>query len=231
MPADDQLFLEQILGGLVSGRVPGEGQPHLARQAADPVELVEIEAHRAGIAEPREQHAALHERDREAILRRRIGDEVGGGEAAGRRHVLHDDARIACDVRSEVARHEPRQGVVAAAHGRPADEVDLLPGEEARRRRLGQLRPAPGTIVPVIASAAASTAQRRRAAIAVMTAARSAAAGRPRPIRHSPAWPRRRARDTPPAPATRWRRRCARAGAGRPARTGCACDHIAGLAP
>jgi hypothetical protein len=43
---------------------------------------------------------------------------------------LHDDRRIAADVAAEMARHQPREQVVAAADGGASDERDLLVGVE-----------------------------------------------------------------------------------------------------
>ena len=130
MGADDQIAFEQVFRGLHRRGVPGERETDLAGEAADPVELVEIEAHRAGIDQLGEQHAALDEREGGAVARRGVENVIGRGEAAGRRLVLYDDGRIAGDEPAEVARHQPRQLIVAAAHGRAADDGNLFAGEK-----------------------------------------------------------------------------------------------------
>ena len=105
-------------------------QRHLAVDAAEEVELAEIEPDRRRIPVLDQQHAALDERDGGAVLGRDVEHVVGGGEAAGRRHVLHDDGGIAGDVPADMARHQPRLGVVAAARRRADDQRDLLAGVE-----------------------------------------------------------------------------------------------------
>ena len=69
--ADDQLLVEQVLRGLVRGGVPGERHRGLAVEAAEPVEFVDLEPHAGRIDQLGEQDAALEQRDRGAVLRRR----------------------------------------------------------------------------------------------------------------------------------------------------------------
>ena len=56
--------------------------------------------------------------------------EIGGGHAAGGRHVLHDDGRIAGNVLAEMARRGARLQVVSAADAGADNEGDLLAGIE-----------------------------------------------------------------------------------------------------
>ena len=54
--------------------------------------------------------------------------EIGGGDAAGRRHVLHHDGRIAGNMLAEMARRRARLQIVSAADAGADDEGDLLAG-------------------------------------------------------------------------------------------------------
>ena len=118
-------------------RVPGENEAGFAVEISQPVELLELEAHAARIAQLGEQHATLDERDDGAVLRGAVVDLIGGDEAAGGRHVLHDDGRMAGDEAAEMPRRQSCQQVVAAADPRAGNEGDLFAGIE---RRLGCAR-------------------------------------------------------------------------------------------
>ena len=71
-------------------------------------------------------------------------DVIGGDHRAGALHVAHDDGRIAGDVLAEMARHQPRIGVGAAAGIEARDEIDRLAAVEigdvvgAGRQRTGR---------------------------------------------------------------------------------------------
>src|SRR5258707_14485911 len=63
-----------------------------------------------------------------------IVDIIGRRETARARHVLHDDARSARDMLAEVARHQTRLSIVAAARAGADDERYLPAGVELRNR-------------------------------------------------------------------------------------------------
>ena len=87
------------------------------------MEFVDLEPHAGRVDQLGEQHAALDERDRAAVLRRRGEHVVGRGDP--RRHVLHDDRGLAGNVLAEMARRHPRLQIVPAAHAGADDERDL----------------------------------------------------------------------------------------------------------
>src|SRR5262245_32981044 len=59
---------------------------------------------------------------------------VGGDTPAGTGHVLDHNQRISRNEPPEMARKEPRIGIVAAAHSRTDDKLDLLALKEIRWR-------------------------------------------------------------------------------------------------
>src|SRR5262245_1085232 len=65
-------------------------------------------------------------RDDGAVLGRKIVEVVDGAQAAGARHVLHHRGRVAWDEAHDVARHQPRIDVEAAAGAVTDDHGDLL---------------------------------------------------------------------------------------------------------
>src|SRR5262249_3306962 len=132
--ADDQLLLEKVLGRLVRRGVPCRHHRHFAVDASDPVETGEVEAYRLRVPVLYQQHAPHHEGDHGAVPGRGIGDVIGRRETAGSRHVLHDDGRRARDMLTEVARHQTRLSVVAAARAGADDERHLLAGVEFGNR-------------------------------------------------------------------------------------------------
>ena len=110
--------------------VPCQRHRGLAVEAADPAEFLDLEARAGRIGQLGEQHAALDQRHGGAVLGRAAEQEIGAGHAAGGRHVLHDDGRIAGDVLGEMPRRGARLQVVAAADAGADDEGDLLAGVE-----------------------------------------------------------------------------------------------------
>ena len=85
--------------------------------------------------EPRVEHG-----DGGAVFRRRGCEMADRRQARGARHVLHDHARMARDVATEMARQEPRILVVAATGRIADDEAQGLAAEEGAvlRHRLLQ---------------------------------------------------------------------------------------------
>src|SRR4051812_49481573 len=116
-------------------RVPGENETGFAVEISQPVELLELEAYAARIAQLGEQHATLDERDDGAVLRGAVVDLIGGDEAACGRQVLHDDGRMAGDEAAEMPRRQSCQQVVAAADPRAGNEGDLFASIERRGGR------------------------------------------------------------------------------------------------
>src|SRR5262249_21237307 len=73
-----------------------------------------------------ERHVARERADGGAVLGREVVEIIDRAQAAGARHVLHDHARIAGNEPAEMARQEPRIGVVTAARPIADDQIDLL---------------------------------------------------------------------------------------------------------
>ena len=106
--------------------MPDDAEEIVARTAADPGELPGV-VFGLRIAEERLQHGpAADDAERRAVPRRRIEEVHGRDQAAGARHVAHDNGGIAGKVLAEIAREQPRSRIVGAA-GREADQNrDLL---------------------------------------------------------------------------------------------------------
>ncbi len=68
----------------------------------------------------------MHDADRRAVLRRLRVEIIGGIEAAGSRHALHDKAWIAGDMLAHVI--GKRAGIfhIAPGHAGADDDADLL---------------------------------------------------------------------------------------------------------
>src|SRR5581483_7502919 len=85
-----------------------------------------------------QQHQVLVEvADYRAVLRPRIEYLVGRRRARGPRRVLDDHVRVAREVLSEVAGHQPRVGVEAAARREADDDPHGLAAVEAGHARVG----------------------------------------------------------------------------------------------
>ena len=61
-----------------------------------------------------------------AVVRRDIGEPVGGIDAAGARHVARHERRIAGNETAHVARQKPRAEIVVVAGRGADDQADLL---------------------------------------------------------------------------------------------------------
>ena len=79
--------------------VPDIHHLRLAVRAAEPVELFRIEAGAAGLQQRRGRHAVERRADDRAVERAVVVERVGHGEAAGAGLVLHDDGRLARNMR------------------------------------------------------------------------------------------------------------------------------------
>src|SRR6202044_172834 len=74
-----------------------------------------------------ERHA-----DRGAVVRPERVELIDHQQPAGGRLVLHDDARRARDMRTDMARHEAGEQIVGAARRRADDEAELLAAVKVR---------------------------------------------------------------------------------------------------
>ena len=70
--------------------------------------------------------AGQNQRDCRAVFRRKISHESRQHVAAGARHVGGDDVGRAGNVFDNVARQQPRVGIVAAAHRAADIKIGLL---------------------------------------------------------------------------------------------------------
>ena len=86
-----------------------------SRDAADPFELAEIDRDPAGRQQRVGDLGVVEHVDDRAVLRRVSLEMLDRAQAAGARHVDHDDSWSAGDVTSDMARNQPRVDVVAAA--------------------------------------------------------------------------------------------------------------------
>ena len=87
MPAANSIAATNHLANVAAR----DQQAGLAVEIAEPVELCDVELHACGIDELRQQHAALDKRDGRTVARGDIGQMIGGGDAVGGGHILHDD--------------------------------------------------------------------------------------------------------------------------------------------
>ena len=67
-----------------------------------------------------QQHAALEKGNGRAVFGCDVEDVVGGGDRIARRHVLHNEDRVAWYMVAHPASNQPRIGVVSA----PGSEAD-----------------------------------------------------------------------------------------------------------
>jgi hypothetical protein len=95
-------------------------------EAAEPLQLARVVGDALAAEQPETHDGTLYRADDRAVLGRGIGDEVGGREAAGTRHVLDYHLRLAGDMAAHVTLEHPRIGGVAAAGGPADDDLDLV---------------------------------------------------------------------------------------------------------
>ena len=128
--ADHELFAHRV-GELLHRRgVPDIGDVRLAVGRAEPDQLCRIEMRRRRLQQWRRRNAVERHADRRAVLRAERVKLVDHEEPAGGRLVLHDDARVAGNMRRHMARHDAGEQVVSAARRRADDETDLLAAVE-----------------------------------------------------------------------------------------------------
>ena len=129
-----------ILDRLHLRGVPHDVNGVTGGEAADPDELGGIVLHGGVLERLLDRERLADDAERSAVLRRHIGDVVGGAQRAGARHVLRYDRRIAGKMASEMACNQAAHQVVGAA-GRVADiDGDSLANEllRAGRRDAGE---------------------------------------------------------------------------------------------
>ena len=93
-------------------------------------EIGELDLELLGIGQRVGDHAGIEGGDDGAVLVGRAIEVAHGREAAGARHVLHDDVRLAGDVVADVAAERAGVEVVAAARREADDNRDRLAGVE-----------------------------------------------------------------------------------------------------
>ena len=123
---DDQFVRQQVLEVLHRRILARDAHVGVAVGAADIDELARV-VRRRHVADQRLQDGAGKDgADGGAVLRRQRIDVAGGLVAAGARHVLRHDRRVAGNVAADVPRDLARIGVVAAAGRRADHDGDLL---------------------------------------------------------------------------------------------------------
>ena len=123
-----------------------EAQENIVVGAADVVELARIVFSHGILADERiENGGRVIGADHRAVLRCDIGHVGRHQIAAGSRHVLRHDGRIAGHVLAEETRHQPPISVIAAAGRRADDDRDRLAPIELRDRILRRNRQSPTT--------------------------------------------------------------------------------------
>ena len=128
--ADQQLVLEQVFGAL--HRHAGQGGANRMRhfRTAEPVEFDRIELDVRHLGQRDMRHVAVDHADHGAVLRRDVVEVIGGDDAAGARHVLVHEGRIAGQQLGHLRRDQPREHVVVGGRRRRDDHPDLLAAEE-----------------------------------------------------------------------------------------------------
>ena len=101
-------------------RMPDVTDRQVLRDAADPFEFAEVDRDLVGRQQRIGDLGIVEHVDDRAVLRRVSLEMLHRPQAAGARHVHHDDRWRPGDVPADVARNQPRVDVVAAA-GRIAD--------------------------------------------------------------------------------------------------------------
>ena len=130
------LVLPEISEGLDRRRMPDDADIDLVIGIADPRHLGRIEL-RLHAHQRIERQGAVAGRDRGAVLGRDALHVPHQPPAAGARHVLHDDVRIAWNVAPPMPRQHARVGVVGTAGGRADEDRDVPALEIVVGRRIG----------------------------------------------------------------------------------------------
>jgi hypothetical protein len=122
------------------GGMPGHhGAVGGGHDRADPMELAHVVANRRHHDQLDRHQRVRNHADRGAVLGGDRLQEIGHEDAAAADHVLRHHGGIAGQVRSEVARNQPRIAVIGAADIHPDQQVDDLAPVEVRDRICGCL--------------------------------------------------------------------------------------------
>jgi hypothetical protein len=106
--------------------VPRKAGAGVVIRAADPIELARIVARLFRVQQRFERHAAVESRELGAVLRHGVGKAIHQDEAAGARHVLDHNRRIARNVPAQDAGQRAGVEVVAATGGEADADGDGL---------------------------------------------------------------------------------------------------------
>src|SRR5262245_51350870 len=132
--ADVRLVNHRVRDGLDLVGVPGERDQHVRADAPHPVELTDLELQAAQPEHLVEDDALAHDANGGAVFGRGVVDVIGGGDAAGRRHVLRHDHRLPGKMLADVPGHEPAVEIDPAPRAGPDDQVDGLAFEVRQLR-------------------------------------------------------------------------------------------------
>src|SRR5262249_39329802 len=136
-PAEEGLFVEQIIEGLDAGRFRDAAYADALVHVADPAELGGIEPC-GSVAEDRfECHRICEGHQHAAVLRRHVIEPIRRGEATRAHHVLHHHLWIARNMAAKVASEEPRIDIEPGA--------DLVPDHDRERLALVEVSDVVGT--------------------------------------------------------------------------------------
>ena len=95
--ADDQFLFPRFLQRRDLGGVPGNAGMNLTVEAADPPQRGRVEIRPRQSKQRRGDHGGHHGRERQAVARRDLGDVARRPQAAGARHMLDGEGRVAGD--------------------------------------------------------------------------------------------------------------------------------------
>jgi hypothetical protein len=123
--AEGERLGPEIVDGVGLRLVPDGHRVRDGIIGAEPLELGRFETNALGL-QLLGQRYGVREQDLGAILHPRPVDVVAGDHAAGARHVLHDDGRIAGNVAGEMLADGAAVEIVAAARIRPHQDRDGL---------------------------------------------------------------------------------------------------------
>jgi hypothetical protein len=119
---DDHLLFPDVVDRLERRRPPRHADADILGGRANPRERAHVVAGSAGADQRLENRSSGEGRHRGAIAWRLLGEVVRRADAAGARHHLHGHGRLARDMAADVAGHQARIEIDAAAGG--ARDID-----------------------------------------------------------------------------------------------------------
>ena len=138
---DDLLALGHIIPVLHARGVPRVAHAEIARDAADPAILGEIDVRLFRMRQRFRDEPVVERDDVRAVGRQGTVQPLDRGEAACARRILHNDVGAAGNMPVEMTREDARILIVTAARREADHEVDAAPLVELGRR-LGERRAA-----------------------------------------------------------------------------------------